>query len=59
MGVGAENLLGLIPPGAYWIFWYGWFLGNVVSTIILAPIMIRGLSGLLERQGLFNEGWFT
>ncbi len=59
LGVGIEYVLGLIPSGAYWLWWWGWFAGDAVAMIIITPILIKGLTSLVERQGLVNEGWLT
>lgn len=59
LGVGIEYELGLIPTGAYWFWWAGWFAGAVVAMIIIVPIIEKGLTSLVERQGLINFGWIT
>jgi hypothetical protein len=59
LGVGIEYALGLVPPAAFWFWWLGWFAGAVVSLIIITPILVKGLTGLVERQGLINYGWVT
>ncbi len=59
LGVYPLYVLGFVPPSAYWIFWYGYIVGNVVATILLVPIIVKGLSAIVERQGLLNEGWIT
>ncbi len=59
IGINAEYVLGLIPPSAYWFWWAGWFLGQVISLIILMPIIVKGVSKVVERQGLVNIGWLS
>jgi len=59
LGVGIEYLLGLVPSGAYWFWWWGWFAGDAVAMIIITPILVKGLTSLVERQGLVNDGWLT
>jgi len=59
IGINAEYILGLIPPSAYWFWWAGWFLGQVTALIIITPILVKGLTSLVERQGLINLGWVT
>jgi len=59
LGVGAEYMLGLVPAEAYWFWWWGWYVSAVLATAILVPIVVRGLSSVVERQGLINEGWVT
>ncbi len=59
LGVGIEYALGLIPTGAFWVWWWGWFLGDLAAMIIITPILVKGLTSLVERQGLVNQGWVT
>jgi hypothetical protein len=59
LGVGIQYALGLVPTGAYWFWWWGWFLGDAVAMIIITPILVKGLTSLVERQGLVNRGWVT
>ena len=59
MGVGIQYSLGLIPTDAYWIWWWGWFLGDLLAMVIITPILVKGLTKLVERQGLVNYGWVT
>jgi len=59
LGIGIQNVLGLIPPGAFWLYWYGWFAGDGIAMIIITPILVKGLTSLVERQGLVNYGWVT
>jgi integral membrane sensor domain MASE1 len=59
LGVGIENYLGLIPSGAYWGWWAGWFFGDLLAMIIITPVLVKGLTKLVERQGLINGGWIT
>jgi len=59
LGVGIENYLGLIPSGAFWGWWAGWFFGDLLAMIIITPVLVKGLTKLVERQGLINGGWIT
>jgi integral membrane sensor domain MASE1 len=59
MGVGIQYALGLITPDIFWGFWYGWFVGDGLAMIIITPILVKGLTSLVERQGLVNYGWVT
>ncbi|MDG7043927.1 MAG: hypothetical protein JRN02_00870 [Nitrososphaerota archaeon] len=54
-----EYLLGLVPPAMFWFYIYGFMIGNVIPSIILVPLMVRGLSSLVDRQGLVNIGWLS
>ncbi len=49
----------LVPPDAYWLTVFGWWLGNVVVSIIIAPILLTGLSSVVERYGLTSHGLLT
>ena len=59
LGIGIEYQLGLVPPSAYWYYWAGWFVGDAIAMIIITPIIVKGLTSLVERQGLVNTGWIT
>lgn len=60
LGVGIQYAFGLIPPDAFWIpWWWGWFIGDGIAMIIITPILVKGLTSLVERQGLVNYGWVT
>jgi len=59
MGVGIQYALGLITPDIFWGFWLGWFVGDGIAMIIITPILVKGLTSLVERQGLVNFGWVT
>jgi hypothetical protein len=69
LGVGIEYQLGLIPTGsvavlgasipAFWGWWMGWFFGDLLAMVIITPVLVKGLTSLVERQGLVNHGWVT
>lgn len=59
LGVGIEYLLGLIPPGLFWFWWWGWVASGVVPMIIFTPFLVKGLTSMVTRQNLVNQGWFT
>jgi integral membrane sensor domain MASE1 len=59
LGIGIEYALGLVPAGAFWFWWAGWFAGDGLAMIIITPILVKGLTSLVERQGLVNYGWVT
>ncbi|MGC9145633.1 MAG: hypothetical protein ACP5GS_05925 [Nitrososphaeria archaeon] len=59
IGVGIQYLLGLIPPAAFWFWWWGWVISGVIPMIIFTPILVAGLTDLVERQGLINYGWIS
>jgi integral membrane sensor domain MASE1 len=59
LGIGFQYWLGLVPANAFWIWWAGWFVGDGLAMIIITPILVKGLTSLVERQGLVNHGWVT
>ena len=59
VGLGFSYLLGLVPPGAFWFWWAGYFVGDILPFIVLMPILVAGLSGIVTRSGLVNSGWLT
>jgi hypothetical protein len=50
---------GLVPPDAFWPGVIGWWVGNMIVSIIIAPILLRGLSSVIERYGLTSYGLLT
>lgn len=69
VGVGIEFKMGLLPTGSvtvlgasipvFWGWWLGWFFGDLLAMIIITPVLVKGLTNLVERQGLVNHGWIT
>ncbi|MEM4092732.1 MAG: hypothetical protein QW837_06785 [Conexivisphaerales archaeon] len=59
VGVGIEYWLGLIPPSLYWYWWWGWVASGVFPMLIFTPILVKGLSEIIIRSNLVNEGWLT
>ncbi|MGD0204592.1 MAG: hypothetical protein ABSC20_11915 [Candidatus Bathyarchaeia archaeon] len=59
LGIGIQYQLGLIPGNAYWVWWAGWFVGDLLAMVIITPVLVKGLTNLVERQGLVNHGWIT
>jgi hypothetical protein len=58
-GVGVLYLTGLVPPDAVPISWLGWFIGDLIITVVIAPILMRGLGPVVERFGLTVRGVWT
>jgi hypothetical protein len=58
-GVGVLYLFGLLPPDAVPISWLGWFIGDLIVTVVIAPILMRGLGPVVERFGLTVRGIWT
>lgn len=50
---------GLVPPDAYWPAITAWWIGNMIVTIIIAPILLRVLTPVIERFGLATRGIIT
>ena len=59
LGIGIQNAMGLVPSGLYWYYWWGWFVGDLLAMVIITPVLVKGLTNLVERQGLVNHGWIT
>jgi len=59
LGVAILTWGGLIPPEAYIPSVAAWWLGNSVVTAVIAPILLRGLSSVVERLGLTMRGIVT
>lgn len=55
-GVTILKLGGLVPPEAYWPAITAWWIGNMIVTIIIAPILLRVLTPVIERTGLACHG---
>jgi integral membrane sensor domain MASE1 len=50
---------GLIPPDAFWASVIPWWVGNMIVTVVIAPILMRSLSPVVERLGLTSRGLIT
>ncbi|MGO8806235.1 MAG: hypothetical protein ACLQO7_06465 [Candidatus Bathyarchaeia archaeon] len=59
LGIGIQNAMGLVPSGLFWYYWGGWFVGDLLAMVIITPVLVKGLTNLVERQGLINHGWVT
>ena len=59
LGIGIQNTMGLVPSGLFWYYWAGWFVGDLLAMVIITPVLVKGLTNLVERQGLINDGWVT
>jgi integral membrane sensor domain MASE1 len=59
LGVGIQLWLQTVPPEAFTPFWLGWFFGDLVAMVVITPFLVKGLTALVERQGLINHGWVT
>jgi hypothetical protein len=59
LGVAILTAGGLIPQDAFLPSVGAWWLGNMIISIIIAPILLRGLSSVVERMGLTVRGVIT
>ncbi|MGA3061333.1 MAG: hypothetical protein ABSD92_13340 [Candidatus Bathyarchaeia archaeon] len=59
LGIGIQYQMGLIPSNLFWLYWWGWFVGDLVAMVVITPVLVKGLTNLVERQGLINHGWVT
>ena len=50
---------GLVPMDAFWPGVIAWWVGNMIVSIIIAPILLAGLSPVVERYGLTSQGLLT
>jgi len=51
--------MGVIAANAFWVSFAGWTIGDLVAMVIITPVLVKGLTSLVERQGLVNRGWIT
>lgn len=58
-GVTILYLGGLVPPDAYWPGVSAWWIGNMIVSVIIAPILLRVLTPVIERFGLATHGVIT
>jgi hypothetical protein len=58
-GVSVLYLGNLVAPNAYWLTVLSWALGNLLVAIIIAPLLLRLLSPVVERLGLATYGILT
>ena len=59
MGVSILTWGGLIPSNAFIPSVTTWWIGNMIVNIVIAPILLRGLSSVVERLGLTSHGLLT
>lgn len=58
-GISILRLGGLVPPQAFWPTVSAWWIGNMMVTLIIAPILLRVLTPVIERYGLATRGILT
>jgi integral membrane sensor domain MASE1 len=55
-GITILALGGLVPPDAFWPAAAAWWIGNMIVSIIIAPILLSVLTPVIERYGLATSG---
>ncbi len=58
-GVGVLYLFGLTPADVVPIAWLGWFVGDLIITVVICPVLMRTLGPVVERMGLTVRGIWT
>jgi hypothetical protein len=58
-GISILTSVGFIPPDAFGISVLGWWVGNMISSLIIAPILLRTVTPIIERYGLAVHGCIT
>jgi len=58
-GITILMTVGFVPPDAWGIAVVGWWIGNVVVSLIVAPILLRVVTPIIERYGLATHGCIT
>lgn len=58
-GITVLYLGGLVPPDAFGVAFSSWWIGNMIVSIIIAPILLRVVSPVIERLGLATYGLIT
>ena len=50
---------GLVPPDAFGAAVVGWWVGNMIVSAVIAPILLRTVTPIVERFGLATHGLVT
>ena len=58
-GISILSAGNLVPPDAFWPAVAAWWIGNMVVSIVIAPILLSVLSPVIERSGLTSYGIVT
>jgi hypothetical protein len=58
-GISILMLAGLVPPDAWSVAVIGWWIGNIIVSLIIAPILLRTVTPIIERYGLTVHGLIT
>jgi hypothetical protein len=49
----------LVPPDAFGAAAVGWWIGNMIVSAVIAPILLRTVTPIVERYGLATHGLVT
>jgi integral membrane sensor domain MASE1 len=55
-GITILYLGNLVPPEAFWPGVLAWWIGNMIVTVVIAPVLLRVLTPVIERYGLATHG---
>lgn len=58
-GIAILSAGGLVPPDAFGPAVVGWWVGNMVVSVIICPILLRTVTPIVERYGLATLGVIT
>jgi hypothetical protein len=58
-GNGVLYFSGLMPANALPIAFLGWFIGDMIVSLVVAPVLLRALTPVIERFGLTVKGLWT
>jgi integral membrane sensor domain MASE1 len=58
-GITVLYLGNLVPRQAFWPGVLGWWLGNVIVSVVIAPVLLRVVTPVIERLGLTTYGLIT
>lgn len=58
-GITVLLAVGFVPPDAWGLAVLGWWIGNVIVCVIVAPILLSSVTPIVERFGLATHGCIT
>lgn len=58
-GIGLLYLVGFVPQDLIVVSFFGFWIGNAFVVMVIAPILLKLLTPVVERQGLTSYGWWT
>ena len=57
--VGLLYVVGFVPQDLLVVTFLGFWIGNMFVVLVIAPLLLRLLGPVVERQGLTSYGWWT